>query len=99
MGAGTPERKEEDLAVGPASLYFNIAAIPHTLGDLIDHANGMSPDLLTDAVVALARSIEADTQANVRPERVKRRLVIMGAMIHRILFELENLPMDRDFLL
>jgi hypothetical protein len=77
-------------------LYTLVAARSVTVGELIDYANGIPAQWLPATAVALGSSIASDYRRGKRAAARKRRLVILGALITRLAFEVEKVPRNRS---
>jgi hypothetical protein len=82
-----------------AHLYLHIAAKPHTLAELVAFADRLPADQVRGLAFALARSIESNYGHSRGKRACLRQLVIWGALITRLIFELEQIPQSGDFLL
>jgi hypothetical protein len=76
-------------------LYTLIAAKPVTVGALVDYANGMPPEWVQASAAAIAESVIEDYRKGRRTTSRRRRLIILGALLARLAFEIERIPKDR----
>lgn len=79
-----------------ASLYLHVAAKPKTIGELIAFAESVPSDQIYGAILALSRSIVDDHTGRTRTHARRRRLVILGILINRLIFDIEQLGRDRE---
>ena len=63
-----------------------------TLGDLVDLANSLPPDDLVDCADSLAQGINGHGERR----RYRREMALLGALMHRIIFEVYRIPKSRD---
>ena len=80
----------------PALLYALLESRSVTVGQLVDFANGIPECWVQDTVLALLQSVSNDYRAGTRRTERRRRLVILGALLTRLAFEVEGIPKSRS---
>jgi hypothetical protein len=93
LANGLASEKKED---NPALLLTIIAAKPTSVGKLVDYANAIPDEWVVATASSLALSVTNDYQHGRRKAARRRRLVILGALLTRMAFDLERVPKDRD---
>jgi hypothetical protein len=73
-----------------------IAARPSKVGGLIDFAYDVPSSEIRRLSATLALSVINDYKRNRRAVSRRRRLIILGALVTRLAFEIEGIPRDRD---
>lgn len=76
----------------PSSLYALLAARPHAVGDLVDFAHSIPVPWIAPLINTLTASVGADSDSS----RRRRKLVILGVLIERMIFEVERIPKRRS---
>lgn len=95
MGRAVPTATAEaGEDTGEADLYLHIAARPRTIADLIAFAEAVPEGQMITSLLTLAQSVVADYRNDTRPKARRRRLIILGVLIARLIFDIENLPRD-----
>jgi hypothetical protein len=85
--------EKPDQPAAASELYPTIAQRPHTIGELVDYANSIE----LHQVLAMAAGIAASLEHGRRSPAQLRRLVILGTLINRQIFEIEGLPVNRKY--
>jgi len=80
----------------PARLIPNAPPLlsPITIGDLIDLANGVPASQVIPLLPAFFHKVEELSRGNDRAG-FHRHLIVLGALLNRVIFELCDLPKDR----
>lgn len=76
----------------PALLRFLLTTRQCSIGELVDLANGLP----TEWVCEIAERLSGAINDHCDPARRRRQLVLLGALLHRIVFEMEEVPRSRD---
>lgn len=82
----------EEAPTEPAALYALLAAMPHSVGELVDFAQSVPPAWIEPMIEALQWGVRDKSN---RPSRL-RKLVILGILTERLIFEVERLPKSRS---
>jgi len=85
---------ETSLLSGPPLLSIMIASGASSVGALVDFANTVPADRILPLACALAHSTLLF--AGPRPLARRRSLVILGALLNRIIFDIEQVPRHRQ---
>lgn len=99
MSAAETEKTKNGKHQHSTLLYTLIAAKPVTVGELIDYANNMPVEWVQASAAAIAESVINDYRKNRRQASRRRRLIILGALVTRLAFEIEEIPKHRDKLI
>lgn len=92
-----PSVQEYEEIPAPASLYALLANTPHTVGELVDFAKVLPDPWVRPMVMNLMDALREDYRSPVaNPAARRRKLVILGALIDRLTFEIESVPSRRS---
>lgn len=83
----------------PALFYALIAASEHTVGELIDFADGVPSRWVLMTAISLGGALYKDYRRGKVGAATKRRLIIFGRLIERLIFQIEKTPKRRSHLL
>lgn len=77
----------------PSLLLYQLRSRKCTVGELVDLANSLPSGWVCSTAVSIAGAIREDwTETPLR----RRKLVLLGALLNRLIFELENIPKSRS---
>jgi hypothetical protein len=74
---------------------MEIIPLPCTIGLLVDLADAVPPELVVEELDRLLRSMSDRLEGPENHKIVTRHLVMVGALVNRVLFEIRGLPKDR----
>ena len=92
MPIGVAEETLATVERDPALLRFLLTTRKCSVGELVDLANGVPAEWVCDIAGQMADTITDHTD----PARRRRQLVLLGALLNRIIFDLEAVPRSRD---
>jgi len=79
-----------------AALYYVLASKPASIGSLIDYADAVAPEQVIAVATAVGLSVLGDYKNGQRRASRRRRLIMLGALLTRLAFEIEGIPKDRS---
>lgn len=84
--------RDDDNGRAPALLLFLLKAKRCTVGELIDFANGLPREWVSDLAATLSSAIADEDDPRCR----RRKLVLLGALLNRVIFDVEGVAKSRD---
>ena len=88
-----------DDHVQPTALFNFLSSAQLTVGQLVDFANNIPAPWVAATATLVHKSIYKDCEPQDDPAVRRRKLVILGALIDRLTFEIERIPSRRGALI
>ena len=77
-------------------LYLLLSATTCTIGELVDFANGLPVEWVAPVAESIGHAVAEDFRHHRHAARRRRQLVVLGALMNRLIFEIECVQRDRD---